>query len=85
MATTFKRHALVGELPECVLSGGRMFDRLEGLMLLGVVLCGVAVVRFNAVFGVAAGWVAGSCTAAAILAFWNVLPLLSRRSDDAAG
>jgi hypothetical protein len=31
---------------------------VAGLMLLGVALCGVAVVTFNAVFGVAAGWVA---------------------------
>jgi hypothetical protein len=50
-----------------------------------VALCGVAVVTFNAVSGVAAGWVAGSCTAVTILAFWIVLPLLSRRSDDEAG
>jgi hypothetical protein len=57
---------------------------VAGLMLLGVALCGVAVVTFNAVFGVAAGWVAGSCTAVAILAFWIGLPLLSRRSDDEA-
>jgi Family of unknown function (DUF6328) len=58
---------------------------VAGLMLLGVALCGVAVVTFNAVFGVAAGWVAGACTAVAILAFWIVVPLLSRRSDDEAG
>jgi hypothetical protein len=32
-----------------------------------------------------AGWVAGSCTAVAVLAFWIGLPLLSRRSDNAAG
>jgi len=45
---------------------------VAGLMLLGVALCGVAVVTFNAGFGVAAGGVEGFCTAVAILAFWSV-------------
>jgi Family of unknown function (DUF6328) len=75
----FRRHRL-----ETVVANAHRCA-VAGLMLLGVALCGVAVVTFNAVFGVAAGWVAGSCTAVAILAFWIVLPLLSRTSDDEAG
>ncbi|HVQ98750.1 MAG TPA: DUF6328 family protein [Mycobacterium sp.] len=52
----------------------------SGLCLLGLALAGVTVIIFDAVAGHTAAVVAGSCTFAALLGFWIVLPLAIRFS-----
>jgi hypothetical protein len=69
----FRRH----RLPTLVSAAHRC--AVAGLVLLGVALCGVTIVIFNAVFNSLTGWVAGVCTAVALSVFWFVLPLISRR------
>ena len=54
------------------------------MVLLGIAMAGVAVVIFDAVAGPTAGWIAGGCTAVAIVLLWMLLPLLQRVTDDNA-
>jgi hypothetical protein len=55
---------------------------MVGMVLLGVALAGVAVVIFDTVVGRTGAWIAGGCTLAALTAFWYVMPLLGRGSND---
>ena len=57
---------------------------IAGLGLLGGSLCGVAIVIFDAVCGLSAGWAAGVCTAVAFAFLWVALPLHARRRPDHA-
>lgn len=58
---------------------------IGGVVLLGAALVGVAVVIFDAVAGSTAGWIAGACSAVAMIALWIVLPVLQRVTDDHDG
>ena len=57
---------------------------ITGVALLGIALVGVTIVIFDAVSGSPAGWVAGTCTAAAMAGLWIALPVLQRVTDDGA-
>jgi RsiW-degrading membrane proteinase PrsW (M82 family) len=55
---------------------------IVGTLLLGVALCGVAVMVFDAVVGRTGAWIAGGCTLLALAAFWYFMPLRDRRTED---
>jgi hypothetical protein len=58
---------------------------IAGLLLLGTAVVGVVIVIFSAVWGSAAGWIAGTVSAAAFLIFWITVPLILRISGRASG
>lgn len=68
----FRRH----RLPTLVSAAHRC--AYAGLVLLGVALCGVTVIVFDAVAGDGAALIAGVCAALLFAVFWMVLPLTMR-------
>ncbi len=57
----------------------------SGLCLLGLALAGVTIIIFDAVAGRTAAVFAGSCTFAALIGFWIVLPVAIRLVGRPAG
>ena len=57
----------------------------SGLCLLGLALAGVTIIIFDAVAGRTAAVFAGSCTFAALIGFWIVLPVAIRLVGRSAG
>jgi Family of unknown function (DUF6328) len=55
---------------------------MAGLLLLGIALCGVAIVIFYGVIGQPGAWIAGGCTLVALITFWCVMPLRDRGARD---
>lgn len=68
-----------------ILVGTAHWCAIAGLLLLGAALVGVVIVIFGAVLGSAAGWIAGTVSAAAFLIFWIAVPLILRISGRASG
>jgi hypothetical protein len=55
---------------------------MAGLLLLGVAMCGLVVVIFDAVLGPVEAWTAGALTLLALATFWYLVPMIGGRDRD---
>ncbi len=53
---------------------------IVGTSLLGLALCGVAVIIFDSIVGRSGAWIAGGITLVALITFWYAMPLRDRNS-----